>query len=1053
MPWVDNPPPVDPVQQWERALKNAFTRRISAAQLANPLKELAGKYPAPSAQLASILVGFRARNGAIDDLLLFHYAEMMLRSQYITAADLLTALLAQSRFSGSSGDCHSRDPLNGFPTCDERLFSILAQLYTTGAVPMAASKGRYDTVHAVIRWLHAVCEHETAQQLESGGMRTLDYVACGMYEALGLLAITILGHPSIRTVARQLWWKHRREVIVREMIGFDMQILQWMNSQLAGRLQALLGVPPYVETDSKGRPIITAQQAMDSVVDLPTTHTRAGLYIWLNACLCGRPLTDDMSLLGYLQTRYLGDNQAISTDLVIASFDVLTNVLLRRLARHDVKLIRSFICNKVPLLLAMLSAYLPPQAGESCIQAAFMSITMEALPPITPMSSDVREVLKGTRLEFLQACALHGLMAENTISTILQEPPIALPRVLRFTKEDLLAQCNNNVARLEVLADELQGMQGNTGAVAGCIIELLNSLCANKDTMALKTACNILMRQVADIDIVMQYTQPVNVLLPLCSLLNEWTHDQDQTEFTPPYEEFASILLFTLAIVHRYDLTVADLGLAGLDCFVVQLLQNMSTSRSLSNLSDEQNGQLAKWIEGLFATDELGETSGISDEVMRYCPPQAFYLLVPTLLEQSVLACKNKSLGISTLKSGLELLLEPFLLPSLVGGLSWIVKHSWESHGDAEILLHILDKLLRPSSTSQDTQIMHKAVLAIVATPLTHSLWQLKDKRPEMKVVPALIELLQPHVDQQRTGRCSKVDTESWTTTSGGAVGYIRSTIREMVVWTLSVGPNPPPKHASNIFTAASQSLGSEAVIAGIVAELRDQTAIAAGSAALDTSVALIAASMPAAQPPVLDLAVSGLANEGGPFTIRESLTLIVSDVDKLLKRPVADAEALIRLSRKVETQLTAPQLPSVPISIPVQQQSTEQLMQDLGLANVDMGDPTSVGPMMPMEPALPIDITAAELESGLVDSMDLTMGTSEELVATLAAGQAVMEEQGIVPTQDFFGDLGIDMGQTQAQVQETATMMNMAQDGEQNTEEDIFAGLDLDLGDDFNFG
>lgn len=41
-----------------------------------------------------------------------------------------------------------------------------------------------------------------------------------------------------------------------------------------------------------------------AIPDLHITRSRAGLYIYLNAALVGRPLIDDASLFNYLHNRY-----------------------------------------------------------------------------------------------------------------------------------------------------------------------------------------------------------------------------------------------------------------------------------------------------------------------------------------------------------------------------------------------------------------------------------------------------------------------------------------------------------------------------------------------------------------------------------------------------------------------------------------------------------------------------------------------------------------------------------------------------------------------------
>ena len=1041
MPWLDTQKPEDPsAQTWQAAFKAALLRRFTAEQLAAPLRELKTKHPVPGEGIATVLMGFRGSKGSVDDPLLFRYAEHLLKASYVGTGDILLALLATSRLSGKRVEAQAEGRASGLPTCEERMFTLLAQLHHNDSLSLEPTE-LHRMMYALTRWLRVSHEHETNKQLDSGGLHTLSSLAYGMYDSLASLAVIVFGKQGFRGVARQPWWKERRSAIVREMVHFDMHVLQWMQSQRSGQLQALSRIPPFVDTDADGRPAITDQQILESVADMPATHTRAGLYVWLNASLCGRPLTDDASMLGFLQARYAGDNQTLAVDLLTAAFDVLTNTMLRQEGRQNLHVIRSFVCNKVPLLLSMLAGFLAPMTAETCIQMAFLQITMDALPPITTGATEVRDLLKRTRAEFLQACALHHLVSEGIIGSILQEPPVALPRITRYTKDALVNQCNNNLGRLEGLVQELQGMQGNAGAVAGCIVDVIGNLCMSKDTMSLKTVCNILIKRVPDMDVVMQYTQPANLLMRLCSLLNDWVHDQDQTEFTPSYEEFASILLFTLAVIHRYNLTAAEVGVAGLANFVFELMRKISSSTPPADLTGEQSAQLSKWVENLFATDEHGDTAGISDEVMRQCPPQAFYTLVPTLFEQSVLACKSNMLPMKTFKGGLELLLEPFLLPSLIGGLSWLVKHIWEDHGDAEILLQMLDKLLKPSSSSQETQAMHRAILAMMAAPLVRSLQDLLRKRPDRKIAHNLIELLKPYIGQKRTMQASRAEAEEWAAThNGGWARSVRNSVRDMIVWTASVGPNPPTRYTHKVFQAACQTTGPERVLAALTSEVEEQTVVGAGAQALDICVAMVCAPASPLTPP-------------SPLTVKDHLRLIISDVSSLLQRPLAEAEVLVRLSRRVEAQLAVPQVAQLPFVLPDQNQTADQMMHELGLADVVPAGPPMADATLPqpteMSQASAPDFPHTDMGSVLGPSIDLT-DVPMQGIANLPADQNAMQA-----ADDIFGDLGMDMGQP-AQQMSFQTSNNAAGDGsdnQQNQEEDIFADLDMDIGDDFNFG
>jgi mediator of RNA polymerase II transcription subunit 5 len=76
--------------------------------------------------------------------------------------------------------------------------------------------------------------------------------------------------------------------------------------------------------------------------------------------------------------------------------------------------------------------------------------------------------------------------------------------VTRYTKEGLTAQCANNIGRLEPLIDEVNGMLGNTGAIAGCVVDIIGTLCINRDTMSLKSVCNMLIKKTSVLDIILQ---------------------------------------------------------------------------------------------------------------------------------------------------------------------------------------------------------------------------------------------------------------------------------------------------------------------------------------------------------------------------------------------------------------------------------------------------------------------------------------------------------------------------------------------------------------------
>nr|POE75767.1 mediator of rna polymerase ii transcription subunit 5 [Quercus suber] len=1023
----DTLPQSESAQQWHQIFKDHWFGPYEPDQLDALFKKTSYRNRTSSNDIAFILLGFRARTSGFDGTTIVRYAASLLRTKIITTSDVLLALLKRSRFLKRPGLPQPAAHCTTVTTLEEMLFTLMFQLHLPGTdseIPLKIQDASR-LLPVLTRWLRAVTEYEMSQQLEHSTLHAVDPCTFGMYEALASLALTILGSGVLRQVMKESWWKERRPSVVTDMENFDTHVLQWIRSRFTNSLSALTKIPPFAQVDQDGKPIFTEQQIMQSITDLPVANSRAGLYIWINACLCRRPFTDDMSMLAYLQARYPDDNQSLAVDLQVASFDVLTNNLLRKEPRHALRLTRSFICNKIPHLLSILAGYMAPMALEACVQMAFMSITVDALPPISAGATEVREVIKRTRLEYLQACALQGLITEGSVGVILQEQSVTLPKVAKYTKDSLVAQCNNNLGRLDTLADELQNMHGNTGAIVACIVQVIRTFCGSKDTMSLKSTCNILIKRLSEMDIVVLFTQPSSIVAPLCLLLDGWVHDQDQTEFTPAYEEFASILLFILIFIHRYNLDKADLGLSpDTDGFVFQLQRSFSSSIPSSQLASEQSAHLSKWVEGLFSIDEHGETSGISDEVMRHCPPQAFYLLVPTLFDQSVLACKMNALSISTFKGGLELLLEPFLLPSLVGGLTWLAKHSWEDHGDDNILLQMLDKLLKPSSGAQETLAMHKAVLSIVADPLIRFLQSLLRKRSGKKDVNALLELLKPHSSQRNIHSASVTEVNEWIGgDNGGLAGCLRTAIRDMVLWTSSVGHNPPTKYTHLLFTSAYQILGADGVLKAVVDELKEQTAVNNGPVALDICASMICAPSPIS-PGLIPTSLPDASNlgQGMPLSVRDTLKLTVSDMKAFVNRPVSDAEALMRLHRRVEAQLAIQQNPPIPLATAIQDEATNQIIKDLGLDDAANG--TAL-----VEQSASADFANNDLNVDLDPTMNLEEASRD--IENLATDPNAMEID--------FNDLGMDLNQHSGA---------MADNGQQNAEDDIFAGLDMNVGD-----
>ena len=116
------------------------------------------------------------------------------------------------------------------------------------------------------------------------------------------------------------------------------------------------------------------------------------------------------------------DISTMAIDLVIASFDILSNAMFRNEHAQTILLLRSFLVNKLPLLLTTLSnSIFPPLTSELCLSQALNRIDSQAFPTFSSMfESDAGMFqLTDVRQEFLFACCLHELIPELSIERLL----------------------------------------------------------------------------------------------------------------------------------------------------------------------------------------------------------------------------------------------------------------------------------------------------------------------------------------------------------------------------------------------------------------------------------------------------------------------------------------------------------------------------------------------------------------------------------------------------------------------------------------------------------
>jgi mediator of RNA polymerase II transcription subunit 5 len=173
----------------------------------------------------------------------------------------------------------------------------------------------------------------------------------------------------------------------------------------------------------------------------------------------------------------------MATDLITAAFDILANAMYRSEPAQTMFALKSFLVNKVPILLIQLSASIFPMTPELSITQALRQVDPNAFPSFSQGFDDMLgndNSLSDVRLDFLNSCALHGLIAANTVERLLGEAPMKGPPPIKHTKKDLLAHFKNNFELVNMYITELSALDGNGGAIVGAVTEVCHlDICFN----------------------------------------------------------------------------------------------------------------------------------------------------------------------------------------------------------------------------------------------------------------------------------------------------------------------------------------------------------------------------------------------------------------------------------------------------------------------------------------------------------------------------------------------------------------------------------------------
>ncbi|KAL7269677.1 mediator complex subunit [Rhizina undulata] len=850
-------------QIYQKFFQKCLLTRTPVERFEKYIAQLLSKFPIQSGPLCAELIS--PSLSSIVDPLHLQYIQRLAETDIVSIPDVLIALLRTSPSRAATSTSPAAHNSNDDTVESGSIREMLEQdiLLVLANVAQTQKKLRSaDTIWTAIKalsdWMEAVMAASGTSMLdESGGggiaNSSMGNEGKGRREALAELIIALGNNEDVLRILGEGGRKERK-LMFQTSLSLFTQYIQVQNQPLGSRLESLFRQQQNQQSPQQGRGgpgrngkgAGSGDETIDGMMmglgdgDVavgPVVWGRGAIFVWINGLLTGTPHVYDETIIGYLNSRYKDDRNNLLIDFITSVLDAISNAVLRNEPAVTLFLLRSFLTNKVPLLLARLSP--SPMVASYVLSQSLLRTDASTLANLTPSSFDPYSHNTGAnpdmffnglpidlRQELLFACALHGVVSEGDIQEILGELPLgALPDAGKYEMDQLISQCSNDPDRIDKLLEEIEGIEGNSGAVVLAVVELMRNMCEQKETMPLRSICNFLTRKTSSLDVMLLFVKPAYILEPLCELLDTWRYDEDQGEYQPVYEEFGYILLLVLTLIHRYDLSLSDIISSphrNIDSFVPQLILKGSSSQRIDNLeSSDRHAQLGGWIKEIF------EGEGISDGLMSSCRPQDFYRLVPTLFMQSVLACERGVLELDTLKEGFAYLLEPFLLPSLVGGLGWLANHLWESHDDISIPLQILHSLLIVPNISPEVAEVHRTAVSISSRQLQRVLRETVRRGTagaQQALAEQIIATLHPYTIFKRTGAANKEELENWTQHSagGGLLQSVSTMFQSLVSWSTGDinSTRPTTTYTHRLLLSAWKILGAKAVVKTIVGEV-----------------------------------------------------------------------------------------------------------------------------------------------------------------------------------------------------------------------------------------
>ena len=508
-------------------------------------------------------------------------------------------------------------------------------------------------------------------------------------------------------------------------------------------------------------------------------------FIWLNLIIQDWSSNSSKLLSSFEQFVKVKTNQNVLNELISLSFECITIALQSRDASDLViKNWKLFLTKRLPLLIKELNL----KNVESSLSNALnlidpkisKTIKLNSSGGSDPNDDDIFSSFPSTntdiRHDFLRSCIALKLLPQSAFAAILKEDaqaenrnlptsddvlqngqPIDISTTLHATLIDINPEFipleDSGLLEFFSLVEEMEGTK--QVELSNLILETINEFIKNDDVSHLYRLALALGLSPSALHAILFHLSPPAFLKPLLSFLDKWQVSNDDMNFQDVYSAFGCVLMLFLLIVKDYKISFESLLLIkdnpNEPSFCIKYLTKLGSLSQFDSSNTHQSDLLNGWITALF------DSGGISDDLMRLSTVQECFQLFPVIFQQAFIACKQGLIDEDTVKGGLEYFLQPFLLSTIVGILSWSETFLWKRN-DVDLLINLIKTLINPLDLSGESVHIHKFVLSIYGPNLFHLLSEI-NKNPQTSVDPILLSSLRQSVGLKKPTYFFEFDT------------------------------------------------------------------------------------------------------------------------------------------------------------------------------------------------------------------------------------------------------------------------------------------------------